>query len=176
MSMKCTSVLVVFSFTHIILCLPSGPFYWESYIVQACPDMFPFLSIFLILNIVEALTINGAAAVTQHTGGSNLSIPLDTAVKRLWSAENFTLSSAQLQESTADSLFGPNLSLPSVNTTVTTLLICNGNTFGFGLQLQSCLSAIGNPVLDSRDTSERTWGPRGTGASRVLPVRYVSRE
>lgn len=144
--------------------------------MQAHISLLSMLSLFHILKATKALTINNAPAITQQESSPIQNISLEAEAESLWTSRGFALSSAQVLESASGSVLDIDTSLSSLNTSLGVMIMCQGTTFGFGLRVQSCINAISNPLLNPEDTRQVTWGRRGTGADRVLPVRFVSRE
>lgn len=125
--------------------------------MQWRPVISSFLSLSLGLKVVEALTINSVSAITQQTGESTPNVPLETAAEALWDAKDFIPTSLQVLKLAADSVVSANLSLPSLNASSDALIMCNGDTFGFDLNTQSCLEALRSPMIVMDDTTPKTW-------------------
>ena len=140
------------------------------------PAMSPFLVLCLSLKIAEALVISNPTAISQHTGELILDVSLEREAEAHWKAEDFTPSSAQSIKLVTGLTLGANSSVPSLNTSLSASVSCNGNHFGFDLNLRSCYSTLLSPMVGMMDATQRTWGPRNTGADIVLPLRYVSRK
>lgn len=140
------------------------------------PVISPFLVLCLGLKFAETLVISDPTAITQQTGELFPNVSLETEAEAHWNAEEFTPSSAQSIRLVSGLMLGVNSSVPSLNTTLSTFVLCNGNNFGFDLNAGSCYSTLTSPMVGMMDVTERTWGPRNTGAQNVLPQRYVSRK
>lgn len=138
--------------------------------------MSSFLVLCLGLELAEPLVIGNPTAITLQTGKSSFNVSLETEAEVQWNAEDFTPSSAKPFEVVSGSIPGANSSVPSLNTTLSTLVRCNGNDFGFDLDVRSCYDILANPMIGMMDETEKIWGPRNVGADKVLPLRYVSRK
>lgn len=138
------------------------------------PDLSSFSIPCLGLKLAEALVIGNPTAIAPQTELSVFNVSLETEAGAQWNAEDFKPSSAQSIEK--GSTLGANSSVPSLNTTLSTLVHCKGNDFGFDLNAQSCYDILVNPMMGMMDTTEKIWGPRNVGADKVLPLRYVSRK
>lgn len=134
-----------------------------------------FLSLFLELNVVKALTIGSPLAITQQLGESLQNVSLESTAEALYNSKGFALSPPESNILTSGSISAANLSAESLNTTLGTYVKCDG-ALGFGLSTASCYGMLNGPLIGMHDTTQKIWGERGSGAQVILPFRYVSRK
>ena len=135
-----------------------------------------FLSLFLGINAVEALTIGSPLAITQQLGESLQNVSLESTAEAQYNSKGFALSPPESITLTSGSVSAANSSAESLNTTVGAYVMCDGDKLGFGLSAASCYHMLTSPIMASQDKTQRTWGGRGSGAQMILPLRYVSRK
>lgn len=141
-----------------------------------CAVVVLFLGLFVGLKTVEALTIGSPLAITQQPGESLQNVTLESAAEAQYNSKGFALSPPESITLTSGSVSAANSSAPSLNTTLGTYIKCDGPALGFGLSRASCYGMFRNPMIGMQDTTQRTWGNRGSGAQMILPLRYMSRK
>ena len=145
--------------------------------------MFLLWVLFLGFRVVEAAALSSQRVDTldnttyaESLGDTTSNVSLETAAESLWDSPSGDSPSNLLTLATTGSLLSANQSVISQKLSAG-VWKCEGNTFGYNLNGDSCYNALSASLLEWKDTNIKTWGPRNTGVQYdfTIPRRYVSR-
>ncbi|MCJ1459148.1 hypothetical protein MMC28_009525 [Mycoblastus sanguinarius] len=146
--------------------------------------MFLLWVLFLGFRVVEAAALSSQRVDTldnttyaESLGDTTSNVSLETAAESLWDSPSGDSPSNLLTLATTGSLLSANQSVISQKLSAG-VWKCEGNTFGYNLNGDSCYNALSASLLEWKDTNIKTWGPRNTGVQYdfTIPRRYVSRD
>ena len=107
---------------------------------------------------LEMLAIQGAAAAPQQITHRTTNLSPNAVIGLLNDPQETTDTSIGGIVPAAAPVRAANSSLLALNVSLPASITCSGTTFGFDVELQSCLESLSSSQLDPHDNVPQTWG------------------